>query len=325
MHHDLRQIKILLKDDILQYERTLKKILLSPAILINQVVQYIVRFKGKNLRPLLVLLSARLAGKPGDITYTVAAIIELLHTATIIHDDVIDNSQVRRNFPTINAVWKNKVSVLIGDYLLAKSLITASELGNLKIIEILAETAKSMSRGELFQIEKSRKLNIVENEYYNLIADKTACLFTACCELGAFSVKANPESVDALKHFGFNLGMAFQIKDDLLDYQGRQKITGKPTGNDIKHKQITLPLIFAFQQSSNKEKMKIIRLIKQGENKKNRNAIIDFCREYRGIDAAHDKALEFSLKAKESIHHFADNQYKESAYSFVDYIISRNK
>ena len=325
MDHRLRQIKSLLKEDILCYEKTLKDILISNVGIIDKIVKYIVRFKGKNLRPLLVLISANMLGKPTDNTYVIASVVELLHIATLIHDDVVDNSEVRRSFPSINAVWKNKISVLMGDYLLSKSLIGASQTGNLRVIEILADTSKRMSRGELFQLEKSRKLNITEEEYYKLINDKTASLFSSSCELGAISVNTEPVNLAALKQFGENLGIAFQINDDLLDYQGKQNILGKPAKTDIKQKNITLPLLLSFKNSSQKEKKYIIGLLKKGAGKSDIKVIVDFCINYGGLQFAEEEVLKYAKKAKESIAHLSNNQYKEIAFKFVDYIIDRKK
>jgi octaprenyl-diphosphate synthase len=325
MNQSLRKIKLLLMEDIKLYEQTLNNILLSNIGIIDRIVKYLVRFKGKGLRPLLVLISARLLGNPTNNTYVIASVVELLHTATLIHDDVVDNSQMRRKFPSINAVWKNKVSVLMGDYLLSKSLIGASQTENLRVIEVLADTSRRMSRGELYQIEKSRKLNITEEEYYKLISDKTASLFSASCKLGAISVNSKSDECKNIGLFGENLGIAFQIKDDLLDYQGHQKIIGKPSKTDIRQKNITLPLLLAFNNSSQKEKKQIIGLLKKGADNKDIKAIVDYCKVNGGLQSAQEKVIEYAGYAKEYIGHFPDNRYKEIACMLVDYIIDRKK
>jgi octaprenyl-diphosphate synthase len=325
MDQSLRGIKSFLKKDIALYEKRLKDILISHVGIIDQIVKYIIRFKGKNLRPLLVLMSARLVGTPLNNTYTIASVIELLHTATLIHDDVIDNSDVRRSFPSINAVWKNKISVLIGDYFLSKSLIGASQTGNLKVIEIMAETAKRMSRGELFQIEKSRKLNISQQEYFDLIADKTAALFAASCQLGAISVNATQTESVLLKEFGENLGIAFQIKDDLLDYQASQIKIGKPAGSDLKHKNITLPLLLSFDKSTQKEKKQIIGLIKKGVDKNDIKTVVQYCKNNGGFESAQIQVLKYAQQAKVCIEHLPNNRYKDIALRLVDYIVNRKK
>jgi octaprenyl-diphosphate synthase len=297
----------------------------SKVALVDNIAKYVVRHKGKGLRPLLVLLSARILGQPTDDTYKVATVVELLHTATLVHDDVVDDAVVRRNFPSINALWKNKISVLMGDYLLAKSLISATEIGNIEIMQILAETAKRLSQGELFQIEKSRKLDINEEEYYQLISDKTAALIAACCELGSLTVSDRMEDSKNLRSFGENVGIAFQITDDILDYEGIQNIIGKAVGSDLKEKKITLPLILSFKNAPEKEKRKIISLLKKGVNKDDIKNIYIFNQQYGGLESAKKAASNFAKKAKESISYCKDGIYKENANLFVEYILSRKR
>lgn len=293
--------------------------------LVDNIAKYIVRHKGKGLRPLLVLLSAKMIAEPNQNTYIVASLIEILHTATLVHDDVVDNANVRRNFPSINAIWKNKISVLMGDYLLAKSLISATETGSMEIMHLLAETSRRLSQGELFQIEKSRKLDITQEEYLKLISDKTAALLSACTELGGMTVSADPYQREALRNFGENLGIAFQIKDDLLDYEGKQSIVGKPVGADLREKKITLPLILAMNKAPVSEKKDIIKMLKKGVNKDQVKKIIEFSTRYEGISGAKKSALEYADKARLSLLPFSDSENKINTLKFVDYIIGRNK
>lgn len=325
MHTLLRKVKKSLENDYSKYNRTFSRVMTSKVVLVDNIAKYVVRHKGKGLRPLLVLLSARILGQPTDATYKVASVVELLHTATLVHDDVVDDAVVRRNFPSINALWKNKISVLMGDYLLAKSLISATEIGNIEIMQILAETAKRLSQGELFQIEKSRKLDINEEEYYQLISDKTAALIGACCELGSLTVSDRIEDRENLRSFGENVGIAFQITDDILDYEGTQNIIGKAVGSDLKENKITLPLILSFKNAPEKEKRKIISLLKKGVNKDDIKNIYSFNLQYGGLDSAKKAASNFAQQAKENISHCKDGIYKENANLFVDYILSRKR
>jgi len=325
MNSDISEIKKLLKDDIEQYNKAFSDIMKSDVALVDKIAKFIVNHKGKGFRPLLVLLSAKLAGTPTDNTYILAAVVEILHTATLVHDDVVDNAHVRRSFPSINAMWKNKISVLMGDYLLSKSLFGATETGNLEVMNILANSAKRLSKGELLQIEKSRKLNITEDEYIKMISDKTAALISACCELGALSVNANAIQRQAIKEYGEYLGIAFQIKDDLLDYEGKQNIVGKPVGADLKEKKITLPLLLSFKESSDKEKKFVIKLLKKGANSHDVKHIIDFCKRYDGINQARQTAVIYAEKAKKVISDFENTIYKNLAEKFVDYVITRKK
>ena len=325
MSVNLSQIRSYLKDDLDKYKETLTNVLSSNVFLIDKITKYIIKHKGKGLRPLLVLLSARLLSDPNDKTYLVATIVELLHSATLIHDDVVDESIVRRGFPSINAIWKNKISVLMGDYLLAKSLISATETGDIEIMSILADTAKRLSKGELLQIEKSRKLDITESEYFKMISDKTAALISACCELGAMTVSDRTDEREQLRQFGENLGIAFQIKDDLLDFQGDQIILGKPVGADLKEKKITLPLILSFKNSPEKEKKFILKLIKKGVTEGDINRIYEFIQVYGGLQSASEYALSYAEKAKQTLALIQNGPEKENALSFVDYVINRKK
>ncbi|MCK5032554.1 MAG: polyprenyl synthetase family protein [Calditrichia bacterium] len=318
-------IKKILKDDIKKYNHEFSSIMSSDVAIVDKIAKYIVRHKGKGFRPLLVLMSARLSGPTTKATYALASVVEILHTATLVHDDVVDDASVRRGFPSINAMWKNKISVLMGDYLLAKSLIGATESGKLEYMNVLANTSKRLSKGELLQIEKSRRLNITEEEYFKIVSDKTAALISACCELGALSVDASAEKVNAMKQYGENLGIAFQIKDDLLDYEGNQNIVGKPVGADLKEKKITLPLLLSFKNAPDKEKKYILKFLKKGVNNHDIKHILKFCDKYEGITKSLETAQVYADKAKASLEIFPDNEYKEVAEKFVDYVISRKK
>jgi len=322
---NLSKIKTFLKDDLDKYKKTLTEVLSSNVFLIDNITKYIVKHKGKGLRPLLVLLSAKLLSSPNEKTYLVATIVELLHSATLIHDDVVDEAIVRRGFPSINAIWKNKISVLMGDYLLAKSLISATETGDMKIMSILADTAKRLSKGELLQIEKSRNLDITEADYFKMISDKTAALISACCELGAMTVSDREEDRKMLGQFGEYLGIAFQIKDDLLDFQGNQIVLGKPVGADLKEKKITLPLILSFKNSPEKEKKFILKLIKKGVTQKDITIIYEFIKINGGLQSSQEYALSYAAKAKQTLDPIQNESAKENALAFVDYVINRKK
>ena len=325
MHPLIKDIRKSLHPEYNLYKKKLSAIMASNIPIVDSIAKYIVRHKGKGLRPLLVILSAKLIKEPNQNTYIVASLIEILHTATLVHDDVVDNANIRRNFPSINAVWKNKISVLMGDYLLAKSLISATETGSMEIMHLLAETSKRLSQGELFQIEKSRKLDITVDEYINMISDKTAALISACAELGGITVAASPEQKTALHEYGENLGIAFQIKDDLLDYEGKQKIVGKPVGADLREKKITLPLILAMKNAPIAEKKQVIKMLKKGVNGEQVKNIIDFSIKYNGLSESKKVAIDYADKARKALSVFPDGTNKSNAINFIDFVIGRNK
>ncbi|HGY54322.1 MAG TPA: polyprenyl synthetase family protein [Caldithrix abyssi] len=325
MKSEIDKIKAPFLKDLEEYDRVFHEILASNVKLIDTIVKYVVRHKGKRLRPLLVIMSARLVGEATRETYLVAAIIELLHTASLVHDDVVDDAEIRRGFPSINAVWKNKVAVLMGDYMLSKCLIGATDTGKIEVMKILADVSKRLSKGELLQIEKSRKLNISEEEYFEIISNKTAALISAASALGAMSTTNDEKAINNLKSYGENLGIAFQIKDDLLDYYGHQKILGKPVGNDMKDKKITLPLIHAFSQASKDDIKKVKKYLKRGVGKKEIKYIIDFAERHNGIEYAKDMYLQYAARAKESIRDYPETKVREAMYHFVDYVIQRKK
>lgn len=311
------------EQEMKEYDKVFATIMASNITLIDTIVKYIVKHKGKNLRPLLVIMSAKLINPPNRNTYIVASIVEMLHSATLIHDDVVDEAEIRRGFPSINAVWKNKISVLIGDYLLSKCLIGGTETGSLEVMRLLADASKRLSKGELLQIERSRTLNITEEEFLGMIGDKTAALLGAASELGALSVSEKEEDRKNLKAYGENLGVAFQIRDDLLDYFGSQKLIGKPVGNDFKDKKLTLPLIHAFSKAPAKEIKAVKKKIKKGVGKEDIREIIRFAEQYGGIEYARRMQNEYAARAKAAIDAYPDSTIKKAMIQFVDYVIER--
>lgn len=291
--------------------------------LLDLIINYIVRRKGKQLRPMLVFLSAGACGQINKSTYVAAGMIELLHTATLVHDDVVDEAYERRGFFSINALWRSKVAVLVGDFILSRGLLVAIENNQVEMLRVISSAVKEMSEGELLQIERSRKMNIDEETYYDIIAKKTASLIASCCANGAISANATKDMVDRLYQFGKYLGMAFQIRDDLFDYQPSGLI-GKPTGNDIKEHKLTLPLIYVLSKSNPLERRRIIRLINGGK-KANIAEIVDFAKEKGGIDYAKNKMFEFRDNAKQTLEIFPDSVYKKSLVLLADYMVNREK
>lgn len=255
-----------IQNDLAKFNDLFKQSLKSKVGIVDLVTKYILRQKGKKIRPLLVLLSSKVAGDVNDRSFRGATLVEMLHTATLVHDDVVDNAEKRRGLPSINAVWKNKVAVLMGDYLLSRGLTLAVEGNDFDFLGIITNTVKRMSEGELLQISKTRKLDIDEKTYFQIISDKTASLLSTCCEIGCASVSEDKKEIEALKMYGEYLGIAFQIKDDILDYVGTSKLIGKPLGADIKEK-ITLPLIHALSVADKKDSAKIIKTVKNGSKK----------------------------------------------------------
>ncbi len=325
MKISLNDLKKPFQKELIEYENTFKALLSSNVKLIDTIVKYVVKNKGKGLRPLLVIMAAKLVGEPTSETYQAAAVVEMLHTASLVHDDVVDNANVRRGFPSINALWKNKAAVLMGDYMLSKCLIGAAGTGNIRVMQILADASKRLSKGELSQIEKSRKLSISETEYFEIISDKTAALIGSAAELGALSATKNIDDHERMKAFGENLGIAFQIKDDLLDYFGHQSILGKPVGNDFKDKKITLPLIHAFKNSTEDEIRRIKRALKKGVNSADVKKIIRFVEDHGGIEYAQKKKEEYAQKAKDVLEEYPDSEVKQAMRNFVDYTVHRMK
>jgi len=307
------------------FEQHFRSSMKSSLGLLDFITNYILRRKGKQIRPLFVFLSAKMISDTTRSTYHAASFTELLHTATLIHDDVVDESYERRGFFSIKALWKSKIAVLVGDYLLSRGLLLATENKEYELLGIMSEAVREISEGELMQMQKSRKLNITKEEYFNIIRKKTATLISACTASGAMSVGADQETIEVFKKFGENIGMAFQIKDDLFDYN-KKGVIGKPTGNDIKEKKFTLPLIHALENGSSRDKNHIIKLIKSNRiSSRDIQEIIDFAVESKGIEYAIEKMHSFKNEALNLIARYPDNEAKKSMIMLVEYVIDRDK
>lgn len=313
----------IIHDDLALFEQKFRAAVKSKAPLLDKITYYIINRKGKQMRPKFVLLSARLFGESNESTFNAASLVELLHTATLVHDDVVDESYERRGFFSINALWKNKVAVLVGDYLLSKGLLLSLDNNEHKVLQILSNAVRKMSEGELLQIEKSRKLNLDEDIYYEIIRNKTASLLASACGAGAWSTSKNEVETQKLIDFGEFTGMAFQIKDDLFDY-GNADI-GKPTGNDIKEKKLTLPLIYTLEKMGKNEKRKMIYILKNENTNKEKVAwLIDEVKKSGGIDYAVQKMFEFRDKAMNVLSTLPQNEANEALASLVRYTTDRN-
>ncbi len=321
----VKEIKASIQPEMTEFEGRFKESMKSKAPLLDKITHYIIKRKGKQMRPMFVFLTAKLCGQVNDSTYTAASLIELLHTATLVHDDVVDDAHLRRGFFSINALWKNKVAVLVGDFLLSRGLLMSVERDEFTLLKIVSNAVQEMSEGELLQMEKTRKLNITESIYFEIIRQKTASLIAACCSSGAHSVDASAEDQEKMRAFGENVGIAFQIKDDLFDYNA-SSIIGKPTGIDIKEKKMTLPLIHSLQKASDKDRKWIINTVKNhNTNKKKVSKVIDYVIQSGGIDYAHKKMLEYRNAAIEILHSFESNEARLSLESLVNYTIERKK
>jgi octaprenyl-diphosphate synthase len=321
----LAEIKKPVEIEMDEFEVYFSRTMRSDIPLLNIILNYVLRRKGKQMRPLLVFLTARLNGEIAESTYIAATCIELLHTASLVHDDVVDDAHERRGSLSINALWNSKIAVLLGDYLLSTGMHICVEKSRYDMLEIISEAVKSMAEGELLQLQKARKLNIKEEDYYKIIISKTAALLSACTACGARSVSEDPETIQLMKDFGENIGIAFQIRDDILDYEGTG-LTGKTVGNDIKEKKITLPLIHALEQSANSKKRHIINIVKS--RKKTRTEIgevISFVIDYGGLEYAELKMNQYRDKALAILDSYPESEVKESLREFVHYTTSRKK
>ena len=307
------------------FEDKFKSSLKTRVPLLDKIMHYIIKRKGKQMRPMFVFLCAKIFNNTKESTYTAASLIELLHTATLVHDDVIDEANFRRGVFSINALWKNKVSVLVGDFLLSRGLLLAVEKEEFGLLKIVSKAVKEMSEGELLQIEKTRRLNITEDIYFDIIRKKTAALISACCESGAASSGTSEENINLMKEFGEKVGIAFQIKDDLFDYT-QSPLIGKPTGLDIREKKMTLPLIYTLNNISKQEKRFIINTIKNdSKNSKKIERIILLVKETKGLEFAEEKMNDYYNEALGFLEKIKDSEAKTSLIELVKYVVKRQK
>ena len=322
--HSVEEIMKPVKSELNQFESHFEDALKSNVPLLDKVTHYIVKRKGKQMRPLFVFLSAKMLGEINEKTYSAASLVELLHTATLVHDDVVDDANERRGFFSVNALWKNKIAVLVGDYMLSKILLLSLEKDNTDLLGVVARSVKEMSEGELLQIEKSRTLDITEKEYFDVIRKKTASLISTCCEAGAISVNAAEER-ECLKMFGEKVGLAFQIKDDIFDYGAPNNI-GKPTGIDIREQKLTLPLIYVLRNSPAKIQKELKKIIKnRNEESKMIKRATDLVIEHGGIDYAFERMNELAEEAKNLLNRYPESDAKSALIDLVNYTINREK
>lgn len=320
------QIKQPIQTEMELFEKKFHESMSSKVALLNRITYYIVNRKGKQMRPMFVFLTAKMVsqGTVNERTYRGASVIELIHTATLVHDDVVDDSNRRRGFFSINALWKNKIAVLVGDYLLSKGLLLSIDNGDFDLLRIISVAVREMSEGELLQIEKARRLDITEDIYYEIIRQKTATLIAACCALGARSVSEDEVLVENMRKFGELIGMAFQIKDDLFDYT--DEAIGKPTGIDIKEQKMTLPLIYVLNNCTSKEKSWLINSIKNhNKDKKRVKEVIAFVKNNGGLLYAENKMIEFQRNALSILEKFPESEFKSALTLMVNYVIERKK
>ena len=314
--------KKVISKELALFEVHFREAMKSRVALLDRIMQYIVRRKGKQLRPMFVLLSAKLGGEINDASYRAASLVELLHTATLVHDDVVDEANERRGFFSINALWKNKIAVLVGDYLLSKGLLLSLDNKDHRVLQILSNAVRLMSEGELLQLEKSRKLNLDEKIYYEIIGGKTASLLASSCAAGASTTFENEDAIEKMERFGEKVGMAFQIKDDLFDYSS--EAIGKPTGNDIKEKKLTLPLIYTLNNCDAALRKKIIYIIKNQNTQKDKvDFVLDAVENFGGIAYATKKMFAFRDEALEILHSFPASDVREALEELVRYTTDR--
>lgn len=322
----VEQIKLPIRNEMELFEKKFQQSMSSNVALLNRITYYIVNRKGKQMRPMFVFLVAKMVseGTINERTYRGASVIELIHTATLVHDDVVDDSNRRRGFFSINALWKNKIAVLVGDYLLSKGLLLSIDHNDFDLLKIISVAVREMSEGELLQIEKARKLDITEDVYYEIIRQKTATLIAACCSLGACSVAPDSGDVEKMRKFGELIGMAFQIKDDLFDYTDGP--IGKPTGIDIKEQKMTLPLIYTLNTCTKEERSWLINSVKRYNKKEKRvKEVIAFVKEKGGLDYASQKMVEFQQQALDILTSYPESSFRSSLELMVNYVIERKK
>ena len=324
MSLSIKEIQAPISSDMVSFESKFRASMKTKVLLLDKIMSYIIKRKGKQMRPMFVFLTANLFKGVEERTHRGAALIELLHTATLVHDDVVDDANYRRGFFSLNALWKNKIAVLVGDYLLSRGLLLSIDNEDFDLLKIVSNAVKEMSEGELLQIEKARKLDIDEAVYYDIIRQKTAVLIASCCAVGAKSGGASEEDVERMRRFGEKVGIAFQIKDDLFDY-GSDEI-GKPLGIDIKERKMTLPLIYALEQSTYTEKRYIINIIRnKNDQPKKVKEVIDFVKTKGGMEYATKAMNGYYEQAVKELEGFDDTVYKKSLLGLVDYTISRRK
>lgn len=322
----VQQIQEPIKVEMELFEKKFHKSMATKVALLNRITYYIVNRKGKQMRPMFVFLVAKMVqGEVNERTYRGASVIELIHTATLVHDDVVDDSNKRRGFFSLNALWKNKIAVLVGDYLLSKGLLLSIDNGDFDLLRIISVAVREMSEGELLQIEKARRLDITEDVYYEIIRQKTATLIAACCALGAASVEPdNVELIERMRKFGEVIGMAFQIKDDLFDYTDGP--IGKPTGIDIKEQKMTLPLIYALNTATKEKRKWLINSVKNhNEDKRRVKEVIDYVKEAGGLTYATEKMIAYQQEALQLVEDFPHSPFKEALITMVNYVIERKK
>lgn len=321
----IKDIKAPIREEMLLFESKFKEAMRSPVPLLDKIMHYIIKRKGKQMRPMFVFLTAKLFNQVNDTTYRAASLIELLHTATLVHDDVVDEANMRRGFFSINALWKNKISVLVGDYLLSQGLLLSLENKEYDLLQIVSKAVREMSEGELLQIEKARKLDIEEDVYFDIIRQKTATLIAACCACGASAANQKEETIQKMHQFGELVGIAFQMKDDLFDYYSDSAI-GKPTGIDIKEQKMTLPLIYALNHADKKQKKFIINTVKNhNTNTEKVREVIEYVKQSGGIGYTVEKMKTYQQRALALLQDFEDNDARKSLELLVNYVIERKK
>ena len=319
----VEKIKQPITEEMRIFEKKFYKSMKTNVSLLDRIMQFIVRRKGKQMRPMFVFLTAKLLGETTERTYRGASMIELIHTASLVHDDVVDDSNLRRGFFSINAMWKNKIAVLVGDYLLSKSVLLASENKDFDLLTVVSNAIREMSEGELLQIEKAKNLDITEDIYFEIIRQKTAALLSACCEIGARSVGANDDIAKKMYRFGELVGIAFQIKDDLFDYTSTN-IIGKPIGIDIKEQKMTLPLIYSINTASKSERRWLIRSVKKYNNDKKRvREVIEYVKNHGGLNYSEQVMYDYRDKALRILDEFEECEAKESLRTLLNYVVER--
>lgn len=323
MSRIVEQIKEPIRSEMQIFERKFYEAMRSKVPLLDRITHFIVRRKGKQMRPMLVFLSAKMLGNVDDKVYRAASLVELIHTATLVHDDVVDDSFERRGFFSINALWKNKIAVLVGDYLLSKSVLLATDNENFDLLAVVSRAIREMSEGELLQLEKARKLDITEEVYLEVIRQKTASLLSACCEIGATAVHASDEEIQQMAKLGEFMGMAFQIKDDLFDYT-HTNLLGKPVGIDIKEQKLTLPLIHTLSTAPKSDRNHLIDIIKnQNHQPKKVREVIHYVIDNGGLKYAQEKMMEYKSKAEELLFQFPKNSPRDAMELMISYVIER--